>query len=151
MGFCLFRHANGKMYFAVNGAHVVDVLPQNTNEGEETCLLKLSAPLKNFEPLVAGTKADIFSLLRGSAKIGLQKVDIRIIGGRKHLHAAPMLFNQPDRIVFIREMDPSEFAGADFVTASELVMDDGTLRMMVERPGVFVKKANAGGKVPMLD
>jgi hypothetical protein len=155
MGFCLFEHARVRdFFFAVNSSHVQNIVPQKDMiRDRPACLLEFDFPLKNFTPLVAGEKSAIEFILRESAKIGLMKVEVTMLGGQRQAMPAPLLLNHPDRIALVREMLPDEFeqrGDGSFVTASELFMADGLARHIVERPGVFVARANIGGKTPIL-
>lgn len=156
MGFCLFKEAaNRELFFAVNSSHVEEVLPQRDSpEGQPVCLLKFSISPKKFRPLVIGTRLDVQNFLMQSAKIGVRKIECQtFMGDSKKLRPAPLLLNKTDRIVIVREMMPEEFArsGIASATASEIMLEDGSLKIIAERPGVFAARANADRKVPILD
>jgi hypothetical protein len=155
MGFCLFKEAaNRELFFAVNSSHVEEVLPQRDSpEGQPVCLLKFSISPKKFRPLVIGTRRDVQDFLMKSAKIGVRKIECQTFVGDKKLRAAPLLLNKTDRIIIVREMMPEEFmrSGIASATASEIMLEDGSLKIIAERPGVFAARANADRKVPILD
>jgi hypothetical protein len=155
MGFCLFKDASGgELFFAVNSSHVEEVLPQRDSaEGHPVCLLKFSVMPKKFRPLVIGTRLDVQDFLMKSAKIGVRKIECQTFMGDKKLRPAPLLLNKTDRIVLVRELMPEEFArsGIASATASEIMLEDGSLKIIAERPGVFAARANADRKVPILE
>lgn len=155
MGFCLFEHATTRdIFFAVNSAHVLDVVPQAEQSRERpVCLLTFGFKPQKFQTLAVGSKADIESLLREAAKIALMKAEVHILTGQRMKHPKPLLLNQPDRVALVREMFFDEFAATgdeSFVTASELFMADGAPRQIVERPGTFVLRANVNLQAPIL-
>lgn len=151
MGFCLFERPDLRgFYIAVNVAHVDDVVPKDRH----ICRLDLSAG-PDAERLieVLGQEMPIRKQLYEAAKIGLNKAEVTILGGKKgYYRPAPLLINALGRIVFARELAPEEFyqEDAEFVTASVLSLEDGTQRHIVDRAGLFARKANAGGRVPMI-
>ena len=157
MGFCLFEHALSRnVFFAVNSAHVLDIVPQADGaDNRPVCKLLFEFTPKNFETLAVGSKSNIEKTLREAAKIGLMKVEIMILTGQKAKHPKPLLLNQPDRVALLREMTLDEVGdrGGDdsFVTASELFMADGTARQIVERPGTFMLRANVNGRTAILN
>lgn len=155
MGFCLFKEASGgELFFAVNSSHVEEVLPQRDSpSGEPVCLLKFTLMPKKFRPLVIGTRIDVQDFLMKSAKIGVQKIECQTFVGEKKLRPAPLLLNKTDRIIIVREMMPEEFirSGIASATASEIMFEDGVIKVIAERPGVFASRANADRKVPILE
>lgn len=155
MGFCLFKAvSDGELFFAVNSSHVEEVLPQRDSPlGIPVCLLKFSVMPKKFRPLVYGTRIDVQEFLMKSAKIGVRKIECQTFMGDKKLRPAPLLLNKTDRIVFVRELMPEEFArsGIASATASEIMLEDGSMKVIAERPGVFAARANADRKVPILE
>lgn len=153
MGFCLFEQAKVEdLYIAVNSAHVEDILLQDKvrADGQSVSLLQFSFPVEQHPPLVLGGPDSVRKRLKEAANIGINKVELQSIGGgKKNMKASPLLMNQSDRIVLVREMLPEEFQNENisFLTASEVFLEDGSRRMIVERPAVFVSKVNAGGKL----
>lgn len=155
MGFCLFKEASDRgLFFAVNSSHVEEVLPQRDSAtGDPVCLLKFTLMPKKFRPLVLGTRRDVQDFLMKSAKIGVRKIECQTFFGDKKLRPAPLLLNKTDRIMIVREMMPEEFSrsGIASATASEIMLEDGSLKIIAERPGVFASRANADRKVPILE
>lgn len=147
MGFCLLEQAGeAGVYFAVNAAHVAEIVPQ----GEKgKCLLKMSGLVPDFEPLAVGSKDEIQSLLLKTAKIGFRPVNIHILGGTRGKRPQPFLMNNTDRIMLVHEVFPEEFGeGSEgFMTASRLYIKKENPRLIVERPGVLARLANAGEEV----
>ncbi len=155
MGFCLFKDASGQgLFFAVNSSHVEDVLPQRDSpDGHPVCLLKFGFTPKRFRPVVVGARLDVRAFLMESAKIGVQKIECQTFVGDKKLRSAPLILNKTDRVVIVHELVPEEFArsGINSPTASEIMMEDGSVKVIAERPGVFAARANADRRVPILD
>lgn len=154
MGFCLFEYARTRGFlFAVNSAHVQNVtLHGEKSAGRPVCLLEMTHPTESLEVLAVGAEADIKALLAQASKIGVTKTEVTLISGNRARRPSPLLINRPDRVILVRELDPAEFIQPedDFVTASEIFMDDGKKNRIVERPAIFASRANAGGKLPML-
>ena len=152
MGFCLFEHAElSGFYFAVNAAHVDDVIQKS--EKPAVCLIKMDQPIDGFESLALGNQDDIRALLMNTAKIGVRKAEIQALAGVRNRHPRPILFNNTNRVVLVRELLPEDFGAQEessFATASQLYMNNDKPRFIVERPGVFVQRANAGGQIPRL-
>jgi hypothetical protein len=151
MGFCLFECRDPRgFYMAVNVAHVDDIVTKD----KTSCRLGLDAG-PDAERLVdvMGLEADIRKKLYEAAKIGFHKAEVTILAGRPgNFRAAPLLLNAPGRVVMVRELLPDGFVREDsnFVTVSLMTMADGSIRHIADRAGLFARKANARGKVPML-
>lgn len=153
MGFCLFEHAyTPGIYFAVNPAHVIEI-EEVQDESAPLCRLVFEHRLEAFDPVVSAACQAVQSLLMQASKIGVNKADFHVLGGRDTLRPAPLLFQNAPNVLLVRELLDHEFPNGDgsFVTASTLLMTDGKTRLIVERPGVFVRGVNAGGQVFMLD
>ena len=151
MGVCLVEHALTRgISVAVNPAYVEDVVSQNGLKAKKAvCLLDIGVDLKGFRPFVMGAQESVLDLLRQAAQVGVQQISLRSIGGENKLRPSNFLMNRSDRIVLVREMFPDEFTGDpdSFTTASEMFLEDGSTRMIVERPGIFVGKANENGRL----
>lgn len=150
MGFCLFRQAESGAYFAVNSAQVFDM----TAQGDDSCLLQFSFIPKDFDPLVSGSLDEVQKLLLEGSKIGVNKAEVTGLSGRDTLKEAPVIMHNVLRIVMVRELKPEEFKvgrNLPFLTASRVYLEDGSEKLIVQRPGVLAAMVNAGGRVPRLD
>ncbi len=154
MGFCLFEHSEmDDLYFAVNAAHVLDVaLQEKTSGTRPVCLIEFEFTPEGFEALAVGSPEDINSTLKETSKIGMKKANVHVLGGKQNNKLQPLLFNHADRAALVSEIPADEMPESDgsFVTASRVFTDDGEIRMIVERPGVFARLVNARGRVPVL-
>lgn len=154
MGFCLLEHAyTSGFYMAVNPAYVEEIKPLPLDErGRPLSLLKFPVSTDNFSPAVIGEKDDVQSLLIKGAKIGLGKLEIHIVAGQANIKPVSMLMNKADRIVLVRELLPEEFIGQvnNCPTLSEMYFEDGSVKRITERPGIFALRVNRDGQVPRL-
>lgn len=154
MGFCLFEHADMRgIYFAVNAAHVLDVeLSDKTSFERPVSLIRCDFGSDGIEALAVGGVDEVHSLLKDASKIGVNKAEIHILSGRERVKLTPLVFNYADQVVLITEMlgDAVPESDGEFVTASQMFMGSGSVKMMVERPGVFARQINAQGRVPIL-
>ncbi len=155
MGFCLFEQFDEPgYYFAINPSCVKTVIQEEKNfEGAPVCKLILYFEHEAFIPRILGIRADVQDFLIEATKIGSQALEINIVGSAKVLQTTPLILNNPGRVGLVREMMPEELSdfSAELKTASEIFMDDGKRRVMMQRPGVFAFSANAGGQVPILE
>jgi hypothetical protein len=153
MGFCLFREAGtGSAYFAVNVSHVQDLTPED-GHGHPACLIALPTAIENYRPVASGALEQIQKHLMQASKIGLNKVEVELLTGQKSLRSTPLLINNPDRIMLIRELSIDEVTAyeTEAPVISQIFFVDGTQRLMAARPGIFAARANAGAKVPLLE
>lgn len=153
MGFCLFEHADVPGgFFAVNSAHVDDVMPQVGSRGYSVSHIKLPVQTGDFNAYAAGDPKQVRKIIMEATKIGLQKVEADIVGSQTNFRASPLLLNNPGRVVLVRELLAEEIAerGAALLAMSEMYMEDGKLRLIAQRAGIFAYKANAGSRVPIL-
>ena len=148
MVFCLFREADTPdFYFAVNASHVNDVEVRG-HVLPPLCLINLPISTGDYLPLTPESYDDVNKALRQAAKIGLNKVEAQVLTGT-NARPVPLLLNNPDRIVFIRQLRPEEFkTNNECASASQMFFKDGTSRLIAGRPGTFAFLANADGKVP---
>lgn len=151
MGFCLFECAEPRsLYVAVNAAQVDEIKALD----KKSCRLSLcSGPEDARSVDVLGPDKQVTAKLYEAAKIGFGKTEITILGGKADkLRPSQFLLNAPGRAVMVRDLSPEEFIyeDAEFVTVSQMTFEDGTSRLIVDRAGLFARKANAGGRVPML-
>lgn len=154
MGFCLFEDADFTgSFLAVNSTHVKRVEVDAGNE--KISLLSFTAPVfmegREMAIRVIGTVDDVVALLNQAAKIGLNKARLHLMN-KLTARPIPLLLNEPDRIMLVRELQPEEFMDMDgsLITASRLYFLDGKHRFISERPGVFVGMSNARGQTPLL-
>ena len=112
--------------------------------------------IPGFKPVALGGEDEINVLILEATKIGMGKVEVNTVTGQRNRKPMPLLLNDPNRVVLVREMPPEEFSipgqseEESFVTASQAFMSDGSARIIVERPGIFAMKVNEGGNVPVL-
>lgn len=152
MGFCLFREFGpDQIYFAVNVAHV-ESFAQADQRGVPGCLLKLPFKTRSFTPMVAGSADEVKKILYEASKIGINRYTAEILTGRGKDKPMPLVMNNTTKIALVRELKLDELSSfnENCPTISQLYFDDGMDRMIAGRPGTFVAKVNAGGKVPML-
>lgn len=157
MGFCLFEDIDFPgSFLALNSKHVQDVTPDaSSGTARPVCHIDFTAPLYQggveIKVRIAGEPDAIWALLHQASKIGLGKAKLHLMN-KLSSRPIPLLINQPDRIMLVRELQPEEFmdVGASLVTASRLFFEDGKNRFISERPGTFVSLTNAGRKTPIL-
>lgn len=156
MGFCLFEEAGFPgTFLAANGNYIIDVTQIKRFDEGGVCALQFKAPLFQGSDMttmdVFGLVDDIWALLNDCAKIGLNKSHLNLMH-KLSARPMPLLVNEPDRIMLVRELQPEEFMGEDssLLTASRLFFVDGKHRFISERPGTFVSLTNAGRKTPIL-
>ncbi len=155
MGFCLFEDADAQgVFFAVNSSYVEEIEGE-ADTAQPTCKLDFSAPLLHegvpLSVRVCGDADAVELILRGAAKIGLNRAHLNLMN-KLSTRPIPLLLNDTDRIMLVRELLPEEFMdeNASLITASRLYLSDGKHRFISERPGQFVSLTNAGGKTPIL-
>lgn len=151
MGLCLFEHAEQKgAYFAVNVAHVDEVVPHKLpKSGMDCCILKFSMKSEGFSPIAAGSRDMVWKILMDAAKVGMKKAEAEILSGKK-MKATPLLINDPNRIALAWELPSEQLFKYDIerITATQLVFCDGKARIIAGRPGTLAYRLNAEGKVP---
>lgn len=100
---------------------------------------------------ITGEPDAIWQVVSQGAKIGLGKAHLHLMN-KLSARPIPLLINQPDRIMLVRELQPEEFMDAEssLITASRLFFVDGKHRFISERPGTFVSLTNEGRKTPIL-
>lgn len=156
MGFCLFEDVDFPgSFLALNSKHVQDITPVKSAAERPVCAVQFTAPLyqgsAEVQLYIAGEPEAIWALLRQASKIGLGKARLHLMN-KLSARPIPLLINQPDRIMLVRELPPEEFMSEDFslLTASRLFFEDGKNRFISERPGTFVSLTNAGRETPIL-
>ena len=153
MGFCLFEDADFPgSFLAINSNHVQDAVSEGDGAGST---VQFTAPIYQagveIKLNIIGAPDAIWQVLSQGAKIGLGKAKLHLMN-KLSARPIPLLINQPDRIMLVRELQPEEFMDADssLITASRLFFVDGKNRYISERPGTFVSLTNAGRKTPIL-
>ena len=151
MGFCLLEQASaGNIFFAVNPSYVSAVDARGQKDERPICSIKFNQDIERFDATAFGEKTEIEALLQQALKIGFQQADLNILSGTRHVRPQPFLMSHAQRVVIAHEIHPAELGQTDgsFVTASKLCLEGEKPRFIVERPGVFAARANAGGVVP---
>lgn len=155
MGFCLFEEVDDDgFYMAVNPAHVDDIeLVGDTKQGWPVSRLKFSFNIHDFQPIILGDPKDIHKTLMKGVKVGTGKISVTDLNGFDNMSAKSDLFNHPDRVGVIKEQHVATLPLSNIMshTASIMILDDGTPKMIEERPGIVARRANAEGNVPFLD
>ena len=156
MGFCLFEDADFRGSFvALNSNHIEDMEEAPNAEGMPACRVRFTMPLTHDGAdiilRVIGQADEIWALLNEASKIGLGKAKLHLMN-KLSARPIPLLINQPDRIMMVKELQPEEFMNDDssLITASRLFYQDGKNRYISERPGTFVSLTNADRKTPIL-
>jgi hypothetical protein len=154
MGFCLFESALERgLYVAINPAYVDDVQQSSKGIADYPVAHIEFAFKKGATKIpVLGAAQDIQKTMMKATKIGIEKVEIRVYGGRGKLTSQPLVLNNSSRVAVVMEIFPDQLgiAQVDSPTASYMFMDDGGKRLIVDRPGTFAFKANRKGEVPVL-
>jgi len=156
MGFCLFEDADFPGSFvALNSNYIEDIEEAPNAQGALVCRVRFTVPLAHdgvdINLRIIGQVEEIWALLKQASKIGLGKAKLHLMN-KLSARPIPLLINQPDRIMMVRELQPEEFMNEDssLITASRLFFQDGKNRYISERPGTFVSLTNAGRKTPIL-
>ncbi len=155
MGFCLLEHARDRgSYFAVNPEYVDDIeLKIELEDGTATCLLHMNVATAPFVPLAVGHKDQVRDVMMQALRLGMNKVELDILGGYENQSKTPLLLSSTGRIVLVRELTPNEIGGegALSATASHMLFSDGKVRVIAQRPARFVQLANMDAVIPMIE
>ncbi len=150
MGFCLFENYDGSGAFIAVNAGQIESFDPCKEEQPMTILSLYGGRVLN----VRGLYDDVKKILRESSKIGMKSLNLHLLGGLHAMLPTPTIFRKAQNVLYVEEVaaeDLSSLRVPDLSTASTIYMDDGSSRMVLERPGVFARLANAKGKVPILD
>ncbi len=154
MGFCLFESAEGhRLHVAVNPAFVEDVISKgNTGAGYPLSEIAMTAGVFDRTLLVVGKDREVWDILKKGTKIAIQPADIRIFSGKRNLTNRSLRMNNLNRVAVVIEVFPETLEGVtlDTTTASYMYLEDGKSQLIVERPGLFVFRANHKGDIPAL-
>lgn len=157
MGFCLFRHADlPNTFFAVNPAFVDGVEEViDKKAGRRYALLQINHPamknVKFFRPVVDAPAEQLRAVLRQGAHLGVRQLKTVMIPKPTSKKTMPLLVAQPDRVFLVHEMDSDVYnEDTPFASGSIAYFDDGSVRILGLRPGVFAHQTNARHTVPML-
>lgn len=150
MGFCLFENFDGSGAFIAVNAAQVESFDECSDEQAMTILSLYGGKALN----VRGYHEDVKKVLRDASKIGTNTLNLHLVGGLHAMLPTPTIFRKVQDVLYVEEVaaeDLPTFRVRDIMTASTIYMDDGTKKVVLERPGVFARLANARGKVPILD
>lgn len=151
MGFCLLQLCDDHsgLYVAINGFTEFDFYAVNTEYGAPPrCRLEFAAA-PSLD--VSGDFAAVKTVIDQALTIGVHPCQLHMLGGTKKLKALPLLFKRTEEIVYVREIPPQDLdenRAPDIMTASVMLMTDGSQQKIAERPGIFAMRANEGGVVP---
>lgn len=150
MGFCLFENYDGSGAFVAVNASQVESFNECSDDTPMTILSLYGGKVLN----VRGLQDEVKRVLRDASKVGLNTLNLHLLGGLHAMLPTPTIFRKAQNVLYVEEVAPQDIPSLrvpDITTASRIYMDDGSSRMVMERPGVFARLANAKGKVPILD
>lgn len=109
--------------------------------------------MPGFVPHVFGTVEEVQKTLQEAAKIGVGKAVLIAVGGKSGEYRTDFFLHQSNRALAVQELIPEDILSGNsgVLTMSRVFMEDGKAHTIAERPGIFCKKINAGGYVPILN